>query len=1111
MRKKLSEKICIIVALLFVLTSVPTFADSDDSAAEVKNAVQMKSAAGKQIVYTEKTKPNLDTSGDGSRNNPYNRFEDALANVADGGTIYIIGSGAFINVQDEGGIKPYIIDKNVKICAEGSGQANLSVRSAGLIMNGDVTFENIELGFANKYHSAIFANGHNLTLKNVGRTSGTRLVHIFAGGIQIGNGIWLGAAPKAGGSVTVSGEKTHLGNIYAGGMNAVHTGDVSVSVVGANNMIVGGVYACGAYEPYINLNDWFDMSEPPEPEYDAENLIISGAAEITLNNTPVRTVVGFGPQSGTTLNFSTQYANPYISMIGIKNLNVREGILEPFILTSSNPGEGFGMIAVEPGAVLNITGNDEPVKTEIFKGGGTLVLGRNEEFTVTKELTGSTAFETNGGTGGKSGLVIGGHPYINAPSNSTGTFTFTPDFSQDGSVIKSEISGEKKVWSIELAEDSASVINNMSCAKPEMTIYKNEIEDYKAEFAVIIEKDSLRFPSFEYKVKFNGENYEVNKSDDGNESVNVKPLNLEIFVTSDSSTADNEYALCVYPMLESPDAAEIRSGFYEITIIADSVNGQIPLTVYLTVLPDLAEPDAAKKDSTVSLDTVEADDLVFGESAEFRASVSDENGTVESAEIKYYVNGVLVGEAEAGGAGCSAEISTVNGFIVGNNTVIAVFEGSDTHNAAVSDSIAVKVNKTAPDIYVKLNGGITFVYDGQAHVVSGDLISVMVPGAQDTEVPYSVTYTDETGSHTDGAPVTPGKYSVCIKADETGYSIPGELTEHNAVIIEKAKPEIVLAQQKDGSGNTQIVVTVNGVGGGINPAGEVTLLRDGTAVGGAEPLRFGQAVFSLGKWTGTAVFSAEYNTEKVEKPCYSDAVSKNVSMTVTENSSGSGSGSGGAGGGSSSGGSGGSGGASSGTQTDVSESTDNVTGTAVKPASELFTDVKAGTWYEEAVSFAVNRALFKGISENKFDPSGKTSRAMVITVLARMNGQNVDGASPWYVKSVQWAVGTGISDGSRLDENITREQLVTMLYRYADYSDAQIKTGESGVNSRNTDLTVFTDGSEVSSWAEEAMKWAVAGGIIEGDSRMCITPSASATRAETAVILERFVKITEEN
>ena len=75
----------------------------------------------------------------------------------------------------------------------------------------------------------------------------------------------------------------------------------------------------------------------------------------------------------------------------------------------------------------------------------------------------------------------------------------------------------------------------------------------------------------------------------------------------------------------------------------------------------------------MSLDTVEADDLVFGESAEFRASVSDENGTVESAEIKYYVNGVLVGEAEAGGAGCSAEISTVNGFIVGNNTVIAVF------------------------------------------------------------------------------------------------------------------------------------------------------------------------------------------------------------------------------------------------------------------------------------------------------------------------------------------------------------------------------------------------------------------------------------------------------
>ena len=154
MRKKLLKKICTVTALLLVLTTVSASADPgagyDAGTAEVQSAetavqsvgstVQTR-AAGKQLVYTEAAKPNANTSGDGSRSNPYNRFKDALANVADGGTICIIGSGAFINVEDEGGTLPFVIDKNVTVRAEGSGQGTLTVRAAGLILNGDVTFE----------------------------------------------------------------------------------------------------------------------------------------------------------------------------------------------------------------------------------------------------------------------------------------------------------------------------------------------------------------------------------------------------------------------------------------------------------------------------------------------------------------------------------------------------------------------------------------------------------------------------------------------------------------------------------------------------------------------------------------------------------------------------------------------------------------------------------------------------------------------------------------------------------------------------------------------------------------------------------------------------------
>ena len=224
-----------------------------------------QNTVGKQEVYTEATKSNSDTSGDGSRENPYNRFEDAVANVADGGTIYILSGGAFINVREEAGISPYVIDKNVTVRSAGSGQAALTVRAAGLVMGANVTFENVTLGFANKYHSGIFANGHALTLKNVARSGGSRLVHVFAGGVKLPGG-WVGAAPISGGSITISGEKTHLGNIYAGGMNAGQNGSVAIGITGSKNIELGDVYACGAQEPDLDLDNMFDLTEPPDPQ-----------------------------------------------------------------------------------------------------------------------------------------------------------------------------------------------------------------------------------------------------------------------------------------------------------------------------------------------------------------------------------------------------------------------------------------------------------------------------------------------------------------------------------------------------------------------------------------------------------------------------------------------------------------------------------------------------------------------------------------------------------------------------------------------------------------------------------------------------------------------------
>lgn len=98
------------------------------------------------------------------------------------------------------------------------------------------------------------------------------------------------------------------------------------------------------------------------------------------------------------------------------------------------------------------------------------------------------------------------------------------------------------------------------------------------------------------------------------------------------------------------------------------------------------------------------------------------------------------------------------------------------------------------------------------------------------------------------------------------------------------------------------------------------------------------------------------------------------------------------------------------------------------------------------------------------------NRAMIVTVLARLDGVDTTAGSTWYEAGVQWAVSSGISDGSGLDQNLTREQLATMLYRYAQYKGYDVSVGE------NTNILSYSDVSSVSEYAMEAMQWACGAG-----------------------------------
>lgn len=163
-----------------------------------------------------------------------------------------------------------------------------------------------------------------------------------------------------------------------------------------------------------------------------------------------------------------------------------------------------------------------------------------------------------------------------------------------------------------------------------------------------------------------------------------------------------------------------------------------------------------------------------------------------------------------------------------------------------------------------------------------------------------------------------------------------------------------------------------------------------------------------------------------------------------------------------------------------------------------FTDVASGSWYYDGVKYVCDNGLMNGTSANEFNPNANTTRSMIVTILARMEGVNTSGGATWYTAGRAWAMENGISDGTNMEGKITREQLAAMLYRYAKMKGYDVSASAS--------LSGYTDASSVSGWATDAMRWAVSAGLINGRTATTLAPQGNATRAEVASILMRFMQ-----
>ena len=186
------------------------------------------------------------------------------------------------------------------------------------------------------------------------------------------------------------------------------------------------------------------------------------------------------------------------------------------------------------------------------------------------------------------------------------------------------------------------------------------------------------------------------------------------------------------------------------------------------------------------------------------------------------------------------------------------------------------------------------------------------------------------------------------------------------------------------------------------------------------------------------------------------------------------------------------------------------------PFVNPYTDVAETAWYYDAVKYTYQNGLMNGTDKDKFEPETEMTRAMLVTVLYRVEGEpeasefknpfkDVD--NNWYTDAICWAAANGIVNGTAADkfspnDKVTREQMVTILFRYATYQGSASKERAA--------LTDFADAKTVSAYAEEAMQWAVAEKIIQGSvegGKSYILPADSATRAEVATVLMRFVEM----
>ena len=745
-------------------------------------------AAGNNTIYTDM---NYKGVSDGTENKPYANFEDAIANASDGDTIVIKGK-AYANVKEEAGTTPLIIDKRVTVTGEGDAVGQLYVRAGGIMLGADVTFRNVELNLANKYHNAIFANGYHFTAESVTRGSGSREVHLFAGGIGTDTQV-TSAMPAVGSSAVLTLTNSTFGSIYAGGVADGFAGDVTVTATGST---LGAVYGSGAAERAPDGN-WFDTTEPPAPTAE-EQYAVTGAVSITTDGSSATEVDAMSHDAVSVTVNNAEEHRP-LSLFGVKSLTVNGGTAAVQTLTIGAD------VTTDGTATLDISGWVASTLSSL-SGGGKLILAKDQTLSIEGGFNGDWAFETANGFNGKSGVAEYDHNYITFRSGSAAV-TFAPHDTQ--STMTLAVSGNN--WTTSAAPETLPYVTTFTVVEDSITVTKTEVNAAGAELNVDWmnpgQIPQLTVIPLRYDITYNGQTYYVYATADQDGFYSARFAEAHMLISANDTQEDGKSLL----MIES-DGTAIEAGVYQFSVFApDADGGEIRQNFSLIITDD----SAAQTPTTV---TVTVQDVHFGDALQPNIEVKAGETVLPDAEVEYYINGWKADPSQL-------VAQTFHNIKLGTNELRVVYKGSDTYEPSVGTAAFQVAKATNTKVIAALAASSGKAFDGKAFesTLTGTSAVRTNDGNEtvlDTDAKVSIAYRKD--DQTVKEAVFPGTYTIVLVVAE-GEMYEAFEMEERTITIRKAKPTVVVDAADKGNGVVELTAAVEGVAP-YTPTGKISFL-----------------------------------------------------------------------------------------------------------------------------------------------------------------------------------------------------------------------------------------------------------------------------------------------